>query len=75
MTLIVWAVLAGLCSLYIMYRNCKKEKKQIRRVKPLKVKSFWDPKKKIGVCGDWFVGPRLESGWISAQDLFKKISR
>ena len=37
MTLIIWAVLAGLCSLYIMYRNCKKEKKQIRRVKPLKI--------------------------------------
>ena len=43
--------------------------------KPFKIKSFWDPKKKIGVCGDWFVGPRLESGWISAHDLFKKISR
>ena len=41
--------------------------------KPFKIKSFWDPKKKIGVCADWFVGPRLESGWISAQDLFKKI--
>ena len=33
----LWAVLAGLCSLYIMYRNYKKEKKQIRRVTPLKV--------------------------------------
>ena len=43
--------------------------------KPFKIKSFWDPKKKIGVCADWFVGPRLESGWISAQDLFKKISK
>ena len=43
--------------------------------KPFKIKSFWDPKKKIGVCADWFVGPRLESGWISAQDLYKKISR
>ena len=43
--------------------------------KTFKIKSFWDPKKKIGVCADWFVGPRLESGWISARDLFKKISR
>ena len=33
-----------------------------------------DPKKKLGVCADWFVGPRLESGWISANDLFEKIS-
>ena len=32
-------------------------------------------KKKLGVCADWFVGPRLESGWISANDLFKKISK
>ena len=42
--------------------------------KPLRMKSYWDPLKKIGVCGDWFIGPRLESGWISARDLFKKIS-
>ena len=42
---------------------------------PLRIKSYWDPNKKLGVCADWFVGPRLESGWISAQDLFKKISR
>ena len=42
---------------------------------PLKIKSFWDPKIKLGVCADWFVGPRLESGWISANDLFKKISK
>ncbi len=43
--------------------------------KPFKIKSYWDPKKRLGVCADWFVGPRLESGWISAHDLFRKISR
>ena len=42
--------------------------------KPFKIRSYWDPKKKLGVCADWFVGPRLESGWISANDLFKKIN-
>ena len=42
---------------------------------PFKIKSFWDSKIKLGVCADWFVGPRLESGWISANDLFKKISK
>ena len=42
--------------------------------KPLKIRSYWDPQKKIGVCADWFIGPRLESGWISANDLFKKIN-
>ena len=43
--------------------------------KPFRIKSYWDPKKKLGVCADWLVGPRLESGWISAQDLFNKILR
>ena len=41
--------------------------------KPFKIKSYWDPQKKLGLCADWFIGPRLESGWISAHDLFKKI--
>ncbi len=41
--------------------------------KPFKIKSYWDSEKKLGVCADWFVGPRLESGWISAHDLFRKI--
>ena len=43
--------------------------------KPFKIKSYWDPVKKLGVCADWFIGPRLESGWLSAHDLFKKISK
>ena len=42
--------------------------------KPFKIRSYWDPQKKLGVCADWFIGPRLESGWISANDLFKKIN-
>jgi predicted NAD/FAD-dependent oxidoreductase len=41
--------------------------------KPLKIKSFWDSSTNLGVCADWFVGPRLEAGWISANDLYKKI--
>ena len=43
--------------------------------KPLRIKSYWNSSLKLGVCADWFVGPRLESGWISAKDLFKKISK
>ena len=43
--------------------------------KPFKIKRFWDPRKRLAACADWFVGPRLESGWISAHDLFRKISR
>ena len=41
--------------------------------KPLKIKSYWNSRLNLGVCADWFNGPRLESGWISANDLYKKI--
>ena len=43
--------------------------------KPLKLKSYWNSKVNLGVCADWFNGPRFESGWISANDLYKKINR
>jgi renalase len=43
--------------------------------KPLRIKSYWNSALNLGVCADWFVGPRLESGWISAFDLFKKINK
>ena len=43
--------------------------------KPLRIKSYWNSSLNLGVCADWFVGPRLESGWISAQDLFNKINK
>ena len=39
----------------------------------LNIKSYWDSSINLGVCADWFVGPRLEAGWISANDLYKKI--
>ena len=41
--------------------------------KPLNIKSYWGSSLNLGVCADWFVGPRLEAGWISANDLYKKI--
>ena len=41
--------------------------------KPLNMKSYWDPSINLGICADWFIGPRLEAGWISAHDLYKKI--
>ena len=34
---------------------------------------LWNNSLKLGLCGDYFGGPRLENGWLSAQDLFKKI--
>ena len=42
--------------------------------KPIKLKSYWNSRLNLGVCADWFNGPRLESGWISANDLYKKIN-
>jgi renalase len=43
--------------------------------KPLNMKSYWDASLNLGVCADWFVGSRLEAGWISANDLYKKINK
>ena len=40
---------------------------------PLKIKSYWNSSLRLGVCADWFVGSRLESGWLSAKDLSLKI--
>ncbi len=42
--------------------------------KPLKIQSYWDKKIGLGICGDWFGGPRLENGWLSASNLYKKIT-
>jgi renalase len=43
--------------------------------KPLNIKSYWNKNIRLGVCADWFVGPRLESGWLSAKDLSLKIKK
>tara|TARA_B100000787_G_scaffold166484_1_gene151793 strand:- start:12 stop:983 length:972 start_codon:yes stop_codon:yes gene_type:complete len=42
---------------------------------PLNIKSYWNSSIRFGVCADWFVGPRLESGWLSAKDLSLKIKK
>ena len=43
--------------------------------KPLNIKSYWNSSIRLGACADWFVGPRLESGWLSAKDLALKIKK
>ena len=43
--------------------------------KPLNIKSYWNKSIRLGVCADWFIGPRLESGWLSAKDLSSKIKK
>ena len=35
--------------------------------------SNWNKKYQLGICGDWFEGPKVENAWISANDLAKKI--
>ena len=35
--------------------------------------SLWKQKYNLGVCGDWFNGPKVENAWLSAIDLARKI--
>ena len=35
--------------------------------------SIWNRKINLGVCGDWFNGPKVENAWLSANDLARKI--
>ena len=35
--------------------------------------SSWNKKYQLGICGDWFNGPKVENAWLSASDLAKKI--
>jgi renalase len=35
--------------------------------------SSWNKKYQLGVCGDWFGGPKVENAWLSSNDLAKKI--
>ena len=36
-------------------------------------KSYWNKKLRLGLCADWFIGPKVENAWLSANDLAKKI--
>ena len=36
-------------------------------------KCYWNKKLRIGVCADWLIGPKVESAWLSANNLAKKI--
>ena len=37
------------------------------------LKSYWNKKLRLGLCADWFIGPKVENAWLSANDLSKKI--
>ena len=36
-------------------------------------KSLYDEKNKIAVCGDWLIQAKVESAFLSATDLVKKL--
>ena len=35
--------------------------------------NIWNKKINLGICGDWFSGPKVENAWLSANDLARKI--
>ena len=35
---------------------------------------FWDEAQRIGACGDWCIGPRIEAAFDSGLALAKKVS-
>ena len=37
--------------------------------------SSWNKKHKLGICGDWFLGSKVEDSWTSANSLFKAINK
>ncbi len=41
----------------------------------LKQKFYWSKKFRLGICGDWFIGPNAEAGWKSALALYDEIKK
>lgn len=35
--------------------------------------SLWNAETRLGACGDWLLGPRIECAWLSGQDLARQI--
>lgn len=31
--------------------------------------ALWDPRRRLGLCGDWLLGPRVEAAWLSGTRL------
>lgn len=45
-----------------------------KTLKPLGKAFLWDPNTKIGVCGDWLLGHRVEDAFVSGLDLALKLA-
>lgn len=41
---------------------------------PLATGSLWDPSTRIGLCGDWLHGGKVEGAWLSGKDLAARVS-
>ncbi len=41
----------------------------------LNMKSYWNKKCNFGACGDWFRGPKIESAWLSSENLLSQIKK
>ena len=35
--------------------------------------AIWDRERRVGVCGDWLIGPRVEAAWLSGTALAELI--
>jgi predicted NAD/FAD-dependent oxidoreductase len=35
---------------------------------------LWDADRRLGLCGDWLIGPRVEAAWISGTRLAERIA-
>jgi hypothetical protein len=40
-----------------------------KTVQPLGISHLWDAKKRLGVCGDWCIGHRVEDAFVSGLEL------
>lgn len=36
--------------------------------------ALWNRERRLGVCGDWLIGPRVESAWLSGHLLGERIA-
>jgi predicted NAD/FAD-dependent oxidoreductase len=36
--------------------------------------ALWDVDRRLGLCGDWLIGPRVESAWLSGTMLGERIA-
>jgi predicted NAD/FAD-dependent oxidoreductase len=35
--------------------------------------ALWDSDRRLGLCGDWLIGPRVESAWLSGTRLAERV--